>query len=144
MHTFLLVCLIALAQAAQGQSIDTSKLPGTWHGQGRYYETKLLRANAAPVFDLTIAPDLTLSGTVGTARFAAAHPSAVGKRVDYQVLLDRPVGPGKYVREKDHLIILITAVDEDSFVADFHLKSRFGFDLSMHPGSLEAVREGMD
>jgi len=35
-------------------------------------------------------------------------------------------------------------VDEDSFAADFQLKSRFGFDLSMHPGSLEAFREGMD
>jgi hypothetical protein len=144
MLRLLLVPIVVLAQAAQGQSIDLAKVPGTWRGEGRYYEVKLLRASDPPAFELTIAPDLTLSGKVGDARLAAARPIAIGKRLDYQILLDRPVGRGKYLKDKDHLIILITAVDADSLSVDFHLKGRFGFDFSMHPGSLEALREGDD
>jgi hypothetical protein len=144
MYRFLLVSLIAVAQTAPGQSIDVGQLPGTWHGEGRFYEVKLLRENQAPAFDLTIALDLTLSGTVGEARIVATRPTTVGKRIDYHVMLDRPVGRGEFLKDKDHLVILITAADAASLSADFHMKSRFGFDFSMHPGSLEAVRKGND
>jgi hypothetical protein len=144
MRRIVVVFLMALAQSTQGQSIDAAQLPGIWHGEGRYYEVKLLRATDPPAFVLTIAPDLTLSGTVGEARFAAERPIAFGKRLHYQLLLDRPVGPGALLQHKDHLIILIAAVDQDSLAGDFHLKSRFGFDFNMHPGSLEAVRVGND
>jgi hypothetical protein len=144
MRRILLLCLGAPALSAQAQSIDAALLPGSWRGEGRYYETRLQRANRPPEFELSIGPDLTLSGTVGGARIVPARPAAVGPRIDYAVVLDGPVAAGKSLDGKDHLMVLITVVGRDSFSADFHLKSRFGFDFSMHPGSLEAVRADGD
>lgn len=140
MLRFLLASLCLLALPARAGPVDQALLAGTWRGEGRFYEVKLLRATAPPLFELSIAPDLTLTGTVGGARISPARPTAVGKRIDYEVLLDGPAGPGKFLEGKDHLVILITAMDGNSLSADFHLKSRFGFDIGMHPGSLEAAR----
>lgn len=140
MHAVRLLSLLALAASAQGSTVDVAQLPGNWRGEGHYYEVKLQRGGAPPAFELAIAPDLTLSGTVGAARVVPAQPVAIGRRIDYQVVLVGAVDDGKFLKDKDHLMILVTVVDGGRMSADFHLKSRFGFDFSMHPGSLEAIR----
>lgn len=136
---FLMACLVPLA--GYSAEIDPAHLPGNWVGTGRYYEVKLQRQADAPRFDLTIGPDLTLTGTVGTARLVPTRPRASGERVDYFVLLEGSVAQHAALRSKDHLLILITQLAPDSFEADFHLKSSFGFDFTMHPGALHADRK---
>lgn len=140
MIQMLVISLCMLAQTAPVEPPDPARLPGAWQGQARFYEVKLRRAMEPPAFKLSIAPDLTLTGTVGTAQIGPARPAAIGTRIDYKIMLDGPVASSPLLGNKTHLIILVTAVGDDTFSADFHLKSRFGFDISMHPGSLEAVR----
>ncbi len=134
----LLTCLVPLAGSAT--EIDPTQLAGHWAGTGRYYEVKLQHQADAPRFDLTIGPDLTLTGTVGAARLVPTRPRAAGKRIDYYVVLEGSVAEQASLRSKDHLLILITQLAPGSFEADFHLKSSFGLDFTMHPGALHADR----
>ena len=138
MLSTLTLALFLSSTALAAKSLDSSRLPGHWSGSGHYYEVKLQKDLPAPHFDLRINPDLTLSGQIGDARIRPARPRAVGPRIDYYVELDGAVANS--LERKKHVVILITDLGEDAFSADFHLKSRKGFDLSMHPGSLEAVR----
>lgn len=137
---WLMACL--LPAAVFGADPDAALLPGKWTGTGRYYETSLQRQSEAPRFDLDIAPDLTVSGTVGQARLVPARPRAIGERIDYYLELEGSVASDQKVRGKDHLVILVTRLTAESLEADFHLKSGFSFDFTMHPGELQAVRPG--
>lgn len=140
MLSTLTLSLYLSSTALAATTLDYSRLPGHWSGSGHYYEVVLQENLQAPQFDLRINPDLTLSGQIGAARIRPAKPRAVGERIDYYVELDGAVA--RSLERKKHLLILITQVHDDAFSADFHLKSRYGFDFTMHPGSLEAVRTG--
>lgn len=136
----LILALFLNSPLLTATALESSHLPGHWSGDGHYYEVKLQKRLRAPHFDLRIDPDLTLSGEIGDARIRPAKPRAVGTRIDYHVELIGTVVTS--LERKKHLVILITHIDDGAFSADFHLKSRNGFDLTMHPGSLEAIRAG--
>jgi hypothetical protein len=142
MKSFRAACVLfflSLASVAFAQAPDGATLVGRWSGPGRLYEVKLHQAHGPIPFTLDIAEDLTLTGTVGGARIAAATPRHTANRIDYYAVLEGRVHPASELA-KDHLVILITRVDDERLSADFHLKSRFRWDMSMHPGSLEARR----
>ncbi len=131
--------LALLAGPALAQAPDAAGLTGHWSGAGRLYEVKMDRRCGLIAFDLHVGTDLALSGHVGRANFAPTAPRIGPKRIDYLVHLDQKICPDGE-QGKDHLVLLITGIWPDAFDADFHLKSTFAFDRSMHPGTLQARR----
>jgi hypothetical protein len=103
------------------------------------YEVKVHQAVGTVPITLSFAEDLTLTGTVGPVGILPAKPRISKTRIDYHARLTGAVNLGP-ARGKDHMVVLITKTGADRLSADIHLKSRFGFDPSMHPGALEAVR----
>ncbi len=128
-----------VAGVGSAQPVAYSSLAGSWTGAGRMYEVKVHKAVGTLPITLNFAENSTLTGTVGPVNILPAKPRRAKDRVDYHARLSGAVSLGP-TGTKDHLVVLITKVTTDHLTADIHLKSRFGFDPSMHPGSLEAVR----
>ncbi len=120
-------------------ALDSAALAGLWTGTARMYEVKLDKAVGRIPVSLNIANDRTLTGMVGQASILPAMPPKSAKRVAYYARLSGAVYAGAPAR-MDYVVFLITGTRHDRLSGDIHLKSRFGFDPGMHPGSLELVR----
>ena len=140
MMKLLFAMLSLMASEGWSQMPDVSMLSGHWTGSGRLYQVKMDEKCGPIAFDLWFDAHRALAGTVGRARIVPAMPRIENKRVDYYAVLDSKVCPDDE-EGKNHLVLLITETSDKVFRADFHLKSNFGFDWSMHPGSLEARRK---
>jgi hypothetical protein len=138
-----LAALVALALAVSpgtlAQDLAPSRLAGHWTGVGRFYDVELKKRLGPLPFDLVISPDLTLSGTAGGATIQPSKGERHGKQVDFKALLSGELRPGTDLK-KDHLVLLVTRVDDAEASADFHLKSNFTFDFTMRPGAVELKR----
>ena len=140
MMKLLFAMLSLMASEGWSQMPDVSMLSGHWVGSGRLYQVKMHEKCGPIAFDLRFDANRALTGNVGRARIAPAVPRIENKRVDYYTVLDSKVCPDDE-DGKNHLVLLVTETSEKVFRADFHLKSSFGFDWSMHPGTLEARRQ---
>lgn len=136
-----LIALAALAAplAARAEGPDAAKLAGHWTGQGRFYDADVQKRHGSIPFDLSVSPDLVLSGTVGGAAIRPARGKRHRQQVDFELLLTGDVLPGADFK-KDHLVLVITGATGEAVSGDFHLKSNFIFDLTMRPGALELRR----
>jgi hypothetical protein len=136
-----LVALVALVAplGARAEGPDAAKLAGHWTGQGRFYNADFQKQHGSIPFDLTVSPDLVLSGTAGGAAITPARGERHGQQVDFELLLTGDVLPGTDFK-KDHLVLVVTRADGAAVSGDFHLKSNFVFDLTMRPGALELKR----
>jgi len=136
----LILAALAIVQSANANATPPPSIAGHWVGDARLFD-KALRAQTAPLAtDLRIDQDFAISGRIGEAQIPRNLPvSVTAKRVEYRVILP---GPVKNIPQlnKSHLIIIITRNDGDTLNADFHLKSRFSFDLTMRVGHLDVVR----
>ena len=135
-----LLCLAALPATATA-AIETDALPGVWSAHGRYYERDIDEMISAR---FEIANDLTLTGAIGSATWRPTRPTVTGAAIHYRVPLMSAASTHPRLHDKDWLELIITTVDQAHFEADFHLKSWRGFDLSMHPGELQARRVASD
>jgi hypothetical protein len=127
------------AADAGAQPLEAAKLAGHWTGAGRFYNIEFQKQHGPIGFDLTISPDLVLSGTVGGAAVQPAKGERNGKQVDFKVLLVGAVKPG-LDPGKDHLVLIFTEASDVAASGDFHLKSNFTLDLTMRPGAIELKR----
>lgn len=130
----LLFTLSALMTAA-----DPGRLPGRWSGVGRFYNVKFQATFGPLPFDLHIAQDLTLTGTVGGARILPCRPTTNHGRQDFRAELEGAIRPEKAFRKR-RLVLMVTKAEGDTLVADFHLKTNFVWDWTMRVGHLEATR----
>jgi hypothetical protein len=124
---------------ARGEGVDAGTLAGHWTGQGRLLDVELQKKHGPVAIDLSIAPDLTLTGTVGGATIRPAKGGRNGRRIDFQVLLTGQVRTGPDF-EKDHLVLLVTRADDTTASIDFHIKTNFTLDLTMRQGVAELKR----
>lgn len=127
----------------QAQTPAQWEIVGRWSADARLFDMHI-RASTTPLAaELVIAADLSLSGQIGDATMASSSPVAkTPTRLEYRIRLNRPVHAHPDLG-KDHLIVIITRRDgPDGPVldADFHLKSRFGFDPTLRVGHFDAVR----
>jgi hypothetical protein len=115
-------------------------IAGRWAGDARLFD-KSVRARAAPLpTEIRIEQDLAISGTVGDAQIPRSAPISVSeKRVEYRIVLTRPVKDLPKLK-KSHMIVIVTRSADDKLDADFHLKSRFGFDPTMQVGHMDVIR----
>jgi len=82
-----LISLIALAMlaaplAARAEGLDAAKLARHWTGQGRFYNADFQRRHGSIPFDLSVSPDLGLSGSVGGAAIQPARGERHSQQVD--------------------------------------------------------------
>lgn len=132
----LLSCCFALAAFAQAPT----GLPGHWTGMGRFHNVRFQTQFGSLPFDLRIGPDLTLTGTVGGARIQPSRVVTRKDRQDFYAELEGEIRPGKAFRKR-RLVLLVTHVEGNRLVADFHLKTNFVWDWTMRQGTLEAARK---
>lgn len=132
---------LALPAAATQPALQPPPNPiGRWVGDARLFD-KALRARATPLpAEIHIDQDLMLNGRIGQALIPTSRPvSATAMRLEYQVLLQ---GQVKDIAElnQTHLVLIVTRHSDGRLDADFHLKSRFGFDPAMRVGHLDVQR----
>lgn len=131
------LAVLAFALPVLAAPPEPASLAGEWRGSFRFYETKLAEAHGKLPVRLVFAPDGTLAGEIGDARFSSGKPRATKGHVEYGVKLEGAPRPGI---GKDHAIVIVTKAEGGRLSGDLHLKSRLGFDATMHPGDLEATR----
>ncbi len=113
---------------------------GRWVGDARLFD-RTLRAKAAPLeAELRIEPDHALSGRIGAARIPRTAPTSVAPgRIEYRIVLEGRVKDVEGL-DQTHLVVLVTPRPGGALDADFHLKSRFGFDAAMRVGHFDVKR----
>lgn len=135
-----LFALALFATSVFGEEAAQSRIVGSWTADARLFD-KRIRARATPLeAKLSFSEDHALSGRIGDADIPPTRPhSKSPKKLMYRVLLPRPVRDLDELR-KDHMIIIVTLGAGVTLDADFHLKSRFGFDPTMRAGHFDAKR----
>ena len=132
-----LAALILITTNASAQAPAGVAEAGRWQGDARLLNAKLRAKTGAIPTELLFAPDGTVSGKIGDASIPATSPKRKSSgRVEYQLVVT-----GHVHRELDeamnHLVIIVTLKPGASLDADFHLKTRFGFDTAMLVGHFD-------
>ncbi|MFA6312979.1 MAG: hypothetical protein WCV99_13665 [Sterolibacterium sp.] len=115
-------------------------IAGHWVGDARLFD-KAVRAKTTPLpIEIRIEEDLAMSGSIGNARIPRSVPVSVKPpRIEYHVALEGSIRDLPQLK-KSHMIVIVTRNAKDDLDADFHLKSRFGFDPTMQVGHMEVKR----
>lgn len=135
----LLLVLLLPFVPALAQEPFRANIVGRWSADARLFD-RHIRAGTMPLgAELEFADDLTLTGRIGNAPIPQTRPfSRTATRLEYRVRLSRPVHDHPDLK-KDHLLIIVTLSPGPGLDADFHLKSRFGFDPTMRVGHFDAI-----
>lgn len=129
-----------LALPAQAQVPEASALQGRWAGQGRFFDVALHGRHGPVPFAWQIDAEGVLSGNMGQARIPPSSPRRVRDRLHYQAVLEGRVGQDEAF-DRRHLVLIIDTRDGVVLDVDFHLKRRFGLDLGMSAGNVQAHRQ---
>lgn len=128
------------ALPAEAQVPDPSTLQGRWAGQGRFFDVALRDRHGPLPFVWRIDAEGVLSGTMGQARIPPSWPRRVRDRLHYQAVLEGRGGEDEAF-DRRHLVLIIGTRDGVVLDVDFHLKRRFGLDLGMKVGNVQARRQ---
>lgn len=117
-----------------------ASIVGVWTGDARLFDKKLREQTTPLATTIQFHSNLDLSGSVGNARFSrTAVASSSPDKIEYRILLDGFVKDLPELR-KSHLVVIVTLRKDGQLDADFHLKSRFGFDPTMRVGHFDVSR----
>ena len=128
------LCLALVAFNAYPQTVVQPEFAGRWKADARLFD-KHIRAQANPLpAELVFDQDFTLSGKVGDASVPPTKPlSITSSRVEYRITLNKPVRDIAELN-KLRMVVIVSRGPAGALDADFHLKSRFGFDHSIRVG----------
>ncbi len=115
----------------------SSAIVGTWTADVRFFD-RTVRKKLGPLeARLEIEPDFTLKGHFGNSEMTPTRPTIqTSTQLQYQVLLKQAL-PGLPELRSPHLMVIVTLTGQRPIDADFHLKSRFGFDPKMRVGHFD-------
>jgi len=115
----------------------SSAIVGTWTAEARFFDREIRNKVGQLEARLVIEPDLTLKGQFGNSEITPTRPKIqTSTQLQYQVLLKQSL-PSFPEFRNPHLIVIVTLAGHRPLDADFHLKSRFGFDSKMRVGHFE-------
>lgn len=136
----LILTALAAAQLAYADAPQPASIAGRWIGDARLFETAV-RAKASPLpIEIRLEQDLAMSGRIGNAQIPRTAPASVKPlRVEYQVALNGSIHDLPQLK-KSYMVVIVTRSAKDELDADFHLKSRIGFDPTMQVGHLDVSR----
>lgn len=133
---FIVVALLTFT-CARAAAPEASAVIGAWNGSGRFLNTRTQAQVGFIPFTFSVGPDLTLQGKVGGAAILPGKAKVGRDTLSWQLRLQGAVAP-ELAGDKDHLVLLVSHADGNTMDVDFHLKSNFLLDLSMHVGNLQA------
>lgn len=135
-----IAALLSICGTSSAQPAPAAGGAGRWRGDARLFNARL-RAKVGEIpAELVFQPDGSLSGTLGEATIPASRPKIRSReRVQYQLVLLGEVHRD-LARDLNHLVVLVTPRPETGLDADFHLKTRFGFDPAMLVGHFDVRR----
>lgn len=136
---FLLFLSAMYCGTTLAMGIDHKRAEGQWQGEWRPYEKKYQQTVGQLAMTLNINEKLEISGSIGGTNFVSHKTENQDKQFLAYAKLSKPIAFAQDA-PKDHIVIIITNVDQDQLMADVHFKSHFGFDFSMHPGELKASK----
>ncbi len=143
-RTFLKTCLPLFLGSSYFQNANAKsnephapEIVGTWTAEARFFDrevrNKVGQLEARLIFD----PDLTLKGQFGNSEMTPTRPKIqTSTQLQYHVLLKQSLSSFPEFRNP-HLVVIVTLKGLQPIDADFHLKSRFGFDPKMRVGHFD-------
>jgi hypothetical protein len=148
--SILLLTILVLSctgQADEKQSVTAANpvLIGKWTGQGRFLDVALDKDLGKVPLQVEINKDNTVTGRIGDATLTQTSIKKARYGFEIHGILDSKINKNK-AEKKDHLIILlVTPVKDKEGVlvsdANFHLKSRYVFDLTMRVGGVTLKKQ---
>ena len=129
-----------LAGSTCAQALDSNSLSGVWVGSARFFNVKIQDQLGSMHVELRIHPDQTLSGTLGNAEIAAGKPVIRDQHIDYVATIKGQTHVGNGIK-KEHVVLLITQLDRQKLIADFHLKNNVQWDWQMVVGVVDMTRQ---
>lgn len=143
--SILLLTILVLSctgQAAEKESVVAANpvLIGKWTGEGKFLDVALDKDLGKVPLEVEINKDNTVAGRIGDAKLTQTSIEKARYGFEIHGILDSRIKKNK-AEKKDHLIILlVTPVKGKVGVrvsdANFHLKSNYGFDLTMRVGGV--------
>ena len=139
-HSVLSLLAILVPFCAVGaQARDASKLVGRWWGSGTFFNADLQKTVDSLPFMLEIEPHRAGSGQVGAASLQDVRVKPTRDYIEVSAKLSRPVAADPALA-KDRLVLVVTALNDSTAEAEFHLKSNFIYDLKMREGRVVLTR----
>ena len=142
MHFILLPFLAAallVPATGEAQSLDPAALTGRWSGSGTFFSADMQRKASSLAFILDVKADGSGTGRIGDAAFQIVRVNPARDRIELRARLTGSLGTDPALA-KNHLVLVITAVDDRRMEAEFHLKSNFLFDPRMRDGHVVLTR----
>jgi hypothetical protein len=125
--------------AGGAQSVDPDKLVGRWSGTGTFFNAELRQKVDSVPFVLTIDPDRSGTGRVAGVALQGVRMKATQHYVEVRAKLERPIASDPAFAKK-WLVLVVTALDDSTAEAEFHLKSNSIYDLRMREGRVTLAR----
>ena len=142
MRTLALALLVvATLLPAQGasQALDATRLVGHWSGSGTFSNADMQKKVGSLPFVVEFNADRSATGRVGNATLQDARVKSTRDLIEVRAKLAGSIGTDP-VLAKDHLVLLVTRINDGTIEAEFHLKSNFAFDPRMRDGRVVLTR----
>lgn len=155
MSRFLLLLSATLALSSTAQAVDKNTeesvvsanptLVGRWTGVGSFLDVKLDKEIGKVPLEVEIRADGTVSGCIGDAKLTQTSIEKARYGFEIHAILDSKIRRDK-AETKNHLIVLLVSPVKDKegalvSKANFHLKSRYGFDFTYRVGGVMLKRQ---
>ena len=138
-HVLPLLALATLFTAcSQTQALDP-RLVGRWSGSGSFSSADLQKKVGSLPFVAEFKPDRSATGRVGQATLQDVRMKPTRDHVEVRAKVVGSIGADPALA-KDHLVLLVTMLNESTIQAEFHLKSNFTFDPGMREGRVVLTR----
>ena len=122
---------VGLILRAQDEPFPLSSLQGTWEGSGRFLDIKWAKEIGFLPIQINFAADGTVTGSVGDATLIETElRNWKDDGFEVRALIDGNIKEGKIYR-KNHFIIF-GHIQQNEMELNYHLKSNFIFDFTMH------------
>jgi hypothetical protein len=121
------------------QALDATRLVGRWAGSGSFFNVDLQKKVGPLPFVAEFRADRSGAGRVGKAILHDVHIASTRDHLEVRAKLAGSIGADPALA-KDHLVLLVTMVDDSTIQAEFHLKSNFTYDPRMREGRVVLTR----
>ena len=133
----LFIGIVAVSTFQASQPPDLSRTSGNWSGVGQFFSAEVQKAVGPLPVTLQLADGRPVAGKVGEATMRDLQMKSSRDRIELTAKLSSRAAQAL---DKDHVVLVVTAVTDSSIVAEFHLKSNGVFDPFMREGRVQLSR----